>query len=183
MAFPRASQPAPALAAPSPCRLFLALWPETDERAQLLDYLQQWSWPRGCAPVSPARLHLTLHFIGAVERQRLAAVSGALQVPMTPFELTLSRAEIWPRGLVVLHAAPVPDALIQLHARLGAALRGLGLPLERRHFRPHLTLARRAAGTLLPSAAPALRWQVSSYVLVESMPGDGGGYHIRARYG
>ncbi len=167
---------------PRYARLFLALWPALAENSALLAYQQQWLWPKGSSPVPTERLHLTLHFIGAIERPHLEAVSAGLQVAMTPFELHLTQAAIWPRGLAVLLASTVPEALKELHCRLGAALQALALPVESRPFRPHVTLARRAAGTIAPAAAPALLWQIGSYVLVESLPGAAGGYRIRRRY-
>lgn len=165
----------------SDARLFLALWPTREENAALLGYLQRWSWPKGSSPVKPDRLHLTLHFIGAVDRQRIAEVSAGLQVAMTPFELPLTQARIWPRGLAVLQPGALPETLTQLHSRLGEALQTLALPVESRQFRPHVTLARRVADVVPPAEAPALRWQVDSYLLVESLPG-GGGYQARRRY-
>ncbi len=175
--------PVAAPAAASPARLFLALWPAPEENAQLLEYLQQWTWPKGASPVKADQLHLTLHFIGGVDRRRIAAIGAGLQVPVRPFELQLTQAAIWPRGLAVLQAMQPPKPLTQLHAQLAAALQALGLAVEARPFRPHLTLARRAAGATQPAAAPALCWRVDHYVLVESMLGTGGGYQIRRRYG
>jgi len=172
---------------PTQARLFLALWPAAGEHAQLLQYQQQWSWPRGASPVRPERLHLTLHFIGPLERRRIAAVSSGLQVSFMPFTLQLNHAEVWPRGLVVLRANTPPTALVELHAGLGRALQALALPVEARAFRPHVTLARRATGatppaTATPPTAWPLCWQVHSYVLVESLPVAGGGYRILRRY-
>lgn len=174
--------PSSAQDGPGYARLFLALWPAHAENSALLGYQQQWLWPQGSSPVPAERLHLTLHFIGAVERTRLEAVSAGLRVAVTPFELPLTQAAIWPRGLAVLQTSAIPEALKELHGRLGEALQALALPVESRPFRPHVTLARRAAGTIAPAAAPALLWQVGSYVLVESLPGAAGGYRIRRRY-
>ena len=168
--------------APAYARLFLALWPGADEHAALVRYLGQWSWPGGASPVRHERLHLTLHFIGPLDRQRLDAVGAALEVPVEPFDLPLTRSEIWPRGLVVLRAAQPPAQLLRLHARLARALQAIDLPLERRRFRPHVTLARRAATVLPPPDMPPLSWRIDGYALVESLPGSGG-YPIRRRYG
>lgn len=174
---------------PARARLFLALWPGARERASLLAYQKQCAWTRGSSPVEADRLHLTLHFIGAVERERGAEIAAGLQLPVAApgmvdaFELSLTRAEIWPRGLVVLRAPQPPDALQHLHAELGQALRMLKLPVDARPLRPHVTLARRAAASLLPSEPPSLRWPIDSYVLVESTLGAGGGYRLLRRYG
>jgi 2'-5' RNA ligase len=73
----------------------------------------------------------------------------------------------------------VPAALEILHARLAETLRALGLPVEARPFRPHLTLARKAAGAVAPAAAPDIRWPVAGYSLVQSA----GGYRTLRHYG
>ncbi|HRD90784.1 MAG TPA: RNA 2',3'-cyclic phosphodiesterase [Accumulibacter sp.] len=178
----------PAVAAPAAdhgagaCRLFLAIWPSPAAHAQLLDHQRRWSWPPGAAPVAAERLHLTLHFIGSLPRRRMDEVGAGLQVAIEPFELVLDRAEIWPHGLVVLRATSPTAALQRLHGRLGEALQALGLNPERRRFRPHVTLARRATGSIPPLASVALRWQVSSYTLVESLAGAATGYLVRRRY-
>lgn len=163
-------------------RLFLALWPQPDEQAELTRYLAEWSWPHGSSPAKADRLHLTLHFLGEVAQQRLPEVRAALAGAIEPFALAFNRTETWPHGLVVLCADEVPTALAQLHAALAASLHRLGLPVEGRRFRPHVTLARRAAGVAPPARPPQLRWQIDTYVLVQSILGRGGGYRIVDRY-
>jgi 2'-5' RNA ligase len=82
---------------------------------------------------------------------------------------------MWPGGIAVLEASEVPPALAALQAGLGERLQALGLPVEARRWRPHVTFARKAAGAQPPAGAPALRWRAGpDYVLVQSMPGNGG---------
>jgi 2'-5' RNA ligase len=162
-------------------RLFVALWPTPAVRAALHERRDAIRWPRSAAVVSDDRLHLTLHFIGSVPRTSLPHLMQALQLPCRSSELELGPALHWPRGLVVLPAAAVPAPLLALHAALAGVLAGLGLPVEPRAFRPHVTLARRAAGAVLPPPAPPLHWRASSYALVSSDPTDG--YRVLARYG
>jgi len=163
-------------------RLFLALWPAPSERALLVDHLQQWSWPKGASLVAHDRLHLTLHFIGSLERARLTEVSAALQVPVQPFRLLLTRAEVWPHGVAVLRATTIPEQLTRLRAHLSQALGELKLPLETRRWRPHVTLARRATGAVVPLDSQPLCWWVGGYVLVESLIGGAGGYRLQRHY-
>lgn len=68
-------------------------------------------------------------------------------------------------------------ALLALHAALGRALQAEALRVDTRAYRPHLTLARRAAQAVLP-AGPALRWPVRGWALVESGPQ---GYRVLQR--
>jgi 2'-5' RNA ligase len=120
--------------------------------------------------VAPDQLHLTLHFIGPVARERLDAVTRALAVPCRRFELVLDQAAVWPNGVAVVQPSKVPPALSDLHRALGDALDRAGLPRETRTFRPHVTLARHAQGATPVPGQPA-RWQVKDYALVESAQG------------
>lgn len=162
---------------PATLRLFVALWPDPAARRSLLDWRSGWQWPASARPVPAPRLHLTLHFLGPVARPRLAGLRDALAgaaAGFVPFELRLGRAALWPGGLAVL--TPRGDdagarALQALHARLGGVLKGLGLSIEDRPLRPHVTLARGAAGALPPAADADLGWQVQGYALVQSAAG------------
>lgn len=165
-------------AAPATARLFVALWPGPRVRQALAACRDGVRWPRGAAPTATDKLHLTLHFIGNVPAARVAEVAAALQAPAPAFELHLDTAECWQGGLAVLRPRTVPARLQQLHADLAAALRRLALPVEARAFRPHVTLARRAAPPLAP--AEPLRWRIGGYVLVQSTPD--GRYRLLKRY-
>lgn len=163
-----------------PLRLFVALWPTPAVRAALCERRDAIGWPPRSSVVADERLHLTLHFVGAVPRALWSRLPPALQVPCPPLALELGAAQAWPQGLVVLPALAVPEPLRELHAALAAALANLGLPVEARPFRPHVTLARRAAGARLPVAGEPLRWRAGGYALVNSEPA---GYRVLARYG
>jgi 2'-5' RNA ligase len=166
-------------ATPAKARLFLALWPDPAVRLALADWAGGWAWPVGAKVVAPERWHLTLHFIGPVPEARLTEVAQGLQVPVEPFNLRFGAVARWSGGLVVLAPQAVPEALGQLHERLAAALRQLGLPVEARPPRPHITLARKAATAVPPSRAAAFDWPARGYALVQSQ----GGYRTLARYG
>jgi 2'-5' RNA ligase len=164
-------------------RLFLALWPTPRVRSDLLAWRDAFAWPVSAAVVAPERLHMTLHFIGAVPEARVDAVQAGLVIEPAAFELRFGRAEVWPRGIAVLRPLAEPPALHDLHQRLGEALRALGLPTEARPFRPHVTFARRADGAALTTEPAPLRWRVRSHALIESRLGRNGGYVVLRRYG
>lgn len=125
------------------------------------------------------RLHLTLHFIGALPASRLDELLPALAVEVTPCDLVLDRIECWPRGLVVWRASVLPPPLQRLHRGLARALQALQLPVERRPLRPHVTLARRALLRELPAVDP-LPWPLRGHVLVHSRPD--GRYEVLQRW-
>ncbi len=152
-------------------RLFLALWPDDSVRNALAQWRDGWQWPRSATPVRTERLHLTLHFLGEVDDGRKAALLAAMAVSFAPFELALGRNALWPHGIAVLEPLAIPPALLALQADLGAVLTGLGVTLDARAYRPHVTLARRAAGASAVQEGPALTWQVDRYALLESADG------------
>lgn len=164
-------------------RLFIALWPEAAFASALHAQCGVCTTDPRARVVTPERLHMTLHFLGPVPRQQLPALVSALRVPFQPFELSFSRCEQWPHGLLVAVPDTVPPPLTQLHTALGEVLQGLGLPLDNRPFRPHLTLARRHAGPLPVPTGPPLRWPVTAYALVESQVTPAGAYRAVQAYG
>ena len=166
-------------AQPQTSRLFLALWPEPGVRDQLREARDAWHWPRAAAPVHTDKLHLTLHFLGGVPSARLPELMEGFSVPFRPFRLALGKPVLWPHGIAVLEPPVNPPELLALHARLGDALLALGLQPEARSYRPHVTMARRAAGAGIPASAPSIGWDVQGYALVESQPG---GYTVLHTY-
>lgn len=151
-------------------RLFTALWPSAAVRAALLTQRARWVLPAGARPVAPAKLHITLHFLGSQPVELIPALRGALAGPVVPFELQLDRAEVWPNGVALLAPAEPPAALDVVHHAQADALRALGLKVERRRYRPHLTLARDARGATPPAECGAIVWPVHELVLVQSLP-------------
>ncbi|MDB5897058.1 MAG: 2-5 ligase [Ramlibacter sp.] len=155
-------------------RLFLGLWPTPEQRDAVQAHADAWQWPDAARRTRIERLHLTLHFIGSVHDDVVGALKTQLEVPWPGCELLLDEAQVWPGGIAVLEASQVPPALQHLHEGLQARLLALGLPVETRRYRPHVTLARKAFGAKPPPAWEPLRWTSSGYTLVESLPGGRG---------
>jgi len=152
-------------------RLFLALWPEPPVRHLLMQWRDAWSWPKGASPVDPDKLHVTLHFLGALPSERLPELLTGFSVPFEPFQLEIGRATLWHGGIAVLEPLKQPPALLALQRRLSDALVALGLQPETRAYRPHVTMARRAGGAVMPADGPPVVWDVRGYALVESKDG------------
>ncbi|MDZ7724747.1 MAG: RNA 2',3'-cyclic phosphodiesterase [candidate division KSB1 bacterium] len=99
--------------------------------------------------VNPERIHLTLRFLGDVERERLDAVMEAVQnacKAFEPFTLTVSKTGAFPnfkRPRVFWVGVSDPDQkLQQCQAAIEGELEDIGFPGEKRAFSPHLTLGR-----------------------------------------
>lgn len=163
-------------------RMFIALWPDPGVRAALREWRDCCAWPKSASPARTDQLHVTLHFLGSIPRVRLPELVNGLGVRFAPFELEFGHPELWHGGIAVLAPDVVPEPLLALHGALGEALERLGLPLEDRPYRPHVTLARRAGPELAPIQGPPIRWQVDGYALMESKVGDGAQYRVVQTY-
>ena len=163
-------------------RLFLALWPDETIRQQLVQWRDAWDWPRHASPVADAKLHLTLNFLGNVDEARLPELMAGFDVPFKPFELELGRAVVWHQSIAVLEPLANPPELLELHALLNERVAALGLPVEERTYKPHVTMARRAGGATPPEGMPVLRWKADGYALVQSKLGATAEYGVVRAY-
>lgn len=165
-------------------RLFVALWPDRATRAALMRWQKTHDWPPA-ARLTPARdLHLTLVFIGALSAEQLDTVAAAVAEPVTPFQVRLDHIEHWRGGLVVASASSVPTALAAEQHQIETALRTLGLAIDERPWKPHVTLARRGAGAALRGGVgvvpPPIEWRGAGHVLAMR---DGEHYRVLHRFG
>jgi 2'-5' RNA ligase len=128
--------------------------------------------------VPAANLHLTLRFIGAIDRKVVEGIADRLAGSrLAAFELTLGDFGTFKRGRLVRVAWLGLTSGVQpaqaLAARVEAACAADGLEAEQRPFQPHLTLARARPrlGAALPGLpdAPRLRpWKADELVLYQS---------------
>ena len=131
---------------------------------------------------APERWHLTLLFLGRVPEETVPALvdaAGPAVAAAPPMTLRLAGGGRFGsvRRPQVAWAGLDGDvrALVDLAGRLSAAAAGVGLPVEDRPFRPHLTLGRwrpgRAADGALTDRLAAYRgpaWPVTEVRLLES---------------
>jgi 2'-5' RNA ligase len=157
-------------------RVFFALWPDASVRERL-DGIARLNQLPGTRPIKAANLHATLNFIGNLPEQRLSAlIAAAGAVSAQRFVLELTMLEVWRRSAVLaLCPETVPGALLQLHADLDRRLIEAGFETEKRAYRPHVTLARKARAKMSPWRLDStLHWSVDAFSLVESVPVEGG---------
>jgi 2'-5' RNA ligase len=139
------------------------------------------------------QLHLTLRFIGEVDRHRAADIAAALDgVRVEPLELALAGPGSFDRRgrIDTLWVGVSPaEGVAALAQRINLALLRVGLPVETRAFVPHVTVARlpRSAGVIngFPARAlPATSFRINGFALWESRLGhDGADYTVIERYG
>lgn len=177
-------------------RLFVALRPPPEVR-RALAAIQ--SGIEGARWQTENQLHLTLAFLGEVDRHGLDAAEQALAtIVAPPLDLTLTQfgtfdtprpgriGTLWLGVEETRRPGHVPGPLSDLARAIRTALRRAGLAPEARSFRPHITLARFGASGaprerlrpfLTHTPAPRARWQATGFHLVESTLGREGAHY------
>jgi 2'-5' RNA ligase len=123
-------------------RLFVAIRPPEPIRDLLIDAMDDsadFRWQ------GEAQLHLTLRFIGEVERPVAEDVAVALgTIRASPFELRIKGVGSFDqRNGGALWAGVEPrEPVAALAAKIERTCQSAGLEAERRAFHPHITLAR-----------------------------------------
>jgi RNA 2',3'-cyclic 3'-phosphodiesterase len=153
---------------PGYASMFVALMPDVHTRAVLGAWADRWRWAPGTVRTKPERFHLTLHFLGNVREDYVAALREALNLPFDAFELRLGLPDVWRQGVAVVRPIEIAPGLRRLHSAVGDALRSLGMAPQRSEFVPHVTLAREAKGSIAPPELLALRRQVHCFSLIRS---------------
>ena len=123
-------------------RLFVAIRPPEEVRDLLIDAMDDSPALRW---VGDEQLHLTLRFIGEVERPIANDIAAALdRIRSSNFQIRISGAgKFEKRSGGALWAGVEPKTpVVGLAAKVERALQQVGLEPEHRAFSPHITLAR-----------------------------------------
>lgn len=172
-----------------PARVFFALWPDEGVRKALAAATGKLHALHGGRQTRPDSIHLTLVFIGQVDQERiheLLVMAQAIQV--AHFDIDFDKAECWRHNRIgCLGASETPEGLRALVMALESGLKTLEIPYDKRPYKPHITLLRKADCRKVTDTGetekknPALgpiRWPARDFVLVKSSLRPDG-----ARYG
>ena len=171
-------------------RLFVAIRPPQDVRDTLIDLMDGL---RDARWVDEEQLHLTIRFIGEVDRHQAEDLAAALGwVRHQRFEIGLSGVGSFVRrGKGTIWAGVAPQSELKaLHKKVDQACLRAGVEPDTRAYHPHITLARVSAGSgpldaFLEQAAglSSPPFPVDSIHLYESRLGSAGAsYTIVERY-
>ena len=136
---------------------------------------------RGLRTSNPEQWHVTLAFLGEVDDPGVltAGLRAAAQLH-EPFSLRLAGSgSFGPRATWVAVGGDV-DALRSLAVHVQDACRDAGVALERRAYRPHLTVGRVDPTRLTAYEGPAFR--VDELQLVRSVLGQRAVHHVLERH-
>jgi len=129
-------------------RLFVAIRLPPPVRTRILDLM---GGVAGARWQTEDQLHLTLRFIGEVDRHLARDVDAALSSVHHPaFSIALNGLGVFDRRgePVTLWAGVAPqEPLRALHKKVDQALDRVGVEPDRRAYTPHITIARLPRGT------------------------------------
>lgn len=141
-------------------RLFISINFTADTRSRLLSLRDELRSRSKQGNFSlPENLHLTLVFLGECSAKQTAAAKAAMNaVKFDPFEITIDRigrfkrdgGDIWWAGI---HGN---KQLLNLQCELADKLICEGFPLEKREYKPHVTLGREVMTDMAP-------WQIEPF--------------------
>ena len=171
-------------AGPLKLRAFFGLPVPEAQRDELDRYLA------ACAATA-ANLHLTVRFIGGIERSVVDEVADRLaETELRGFDVALGGVGTFKRGrlarVVWLHVDAGLEKARELAALVEEACVGAGLVPETRPFQPHLTLARArsrdgAPLALLPPPPALPPWRAGELILYQSRLGRAGAVYEAVR--
>ncbi len=93
--------------------------------------------------VSEEQLHLTLHFLGdECDAEEIEQALEGIESAPFPVEINGLGRFLHNRGGAIWAGVTASTALADLHAQIGGRLRNTSAKLEKRPFRPHITLGR-----------------------------------------
>jgi 2'-5' RNA ligase len=152
-------------------RLFFALWPDVDTRAQIANAAAALRLAGDAQPVPRENYHVTLAFVGEVTTSQLAVLQqigrGQRAAGCT---IRFDGYDYWPRHQVaVAIAREAPAALTLLWTQLHRDLALHQAALNKRphsSLRTHITLARKVAQAPVLQAMSPFHWNARSFSLV-----------------
>ena len=166
-------------------RLFFAAWPAPEVQHALHTIGEQAQRECGGRAIQERNIHLTLVFLGNVERVRLPQLKAiAAGIVAAPCDLTFDRVEYWRHNRILwVGVERCPASLLALVSALSGGLRAIGFEPDSRPYLPHITLLRDARRAPTGSRLTEVAWPVHDFALIESVErGKGRVYEVLRRW-
>ncbi|HBC55952.1 MAG TPA: RNA 2',3'-cyclic phosphodiesterase [Gammaproteobacteria bacterium] len=159
---------------------FFAIRPAASIQADLLQVQRQCETAGQQRKIAPTDLHCTLLFLGPLELSHQEPLCElAQQIKVKGFSLSFDCLNFWRAPKIAcLTTEVVPMELFALVEHLYRGCDALGYQLQRREYRPHITLMRRMNPFPSRYLERPLTWFVETFYLFRS-PGAGEtGYQV-----
>lgn len=151
-------------------RVFFALWPSAKQRQKIDAVIAPYRSDLKGKWTARENWHVTLVFIGGFPVTDIPALQVAAgRIRHRDVRLRFERIEYWKRSKIMcLGGDFIPNELIDLVRALEKAAQRFGFVPEKRPFRPHMTVARKAGFFDPVRLARPLELEWSGFELVES---------------
>jgi RNA 2',3'-cyclic 3'-phosphodiesterase len=169
--------------------LFLALWPSSTQQAALAEAVRDCVESSGGRAVPAENLHVTLAFLGSVpeaDEPKVVSIAAevASKIGREPVRVVLDQFEYWKKPRVLCLTTTEQPGGVDVHGAGSAAavlaemlkvhLTTAGFTPDLKPFRPHVTLARKAARASRPATTHPVDWSFDDFTLVRSETGPQG---------
>ena len=153
-------------------RLFFSLIPEQGVRNQLTEVIRSFPIAKGAQPISSDRLHVTLLFLGNVDRNTFKWLEKkVVQIPIQSFTMQLDLYGYFKRSKVIwIGCSSCPSELNRLVNYLKSIVVQSEINFNHSFYEPHATLFKKVMLADFPSAPVLISWKVDTFYLVESVP-------------
>lgn len=164
-------------------RVFFSLWPSPELRRKLHALAMQYQKRFGGRAMRAETLHLTLLFLGEVQRSKIEELRPRVdEMEFAPFSFCLQRISCWRHNQIAFAAPEDGVASLQsLSESLRSVVSDAGIEFDRRGFTPHVTLLRKLVQPVEAQSIMLPDWNVEEFSLVESAS-DEQGAHYRNLY-
>lgn len=150
-------------------RYFFALMPQLEVAHELYQAASEVLEPFGCEPNPIERLHITLTFLGPLNRQQLdLAIQIGDSIQANRFKLAIDSIKHWHKHPMLWFTPSQPSKeLIELHQNLHEKLTKAGFDLDKCAYRPHITFSRRKLDSFSHNVN-TIPWPVKHFQLMQS---------------
>ena len=149
-------------------RLFFGLRPDKETRNAINASYRQQTGFEG-RPHHPDDLHMTLVFLGQIEGTLDCYKEAAANVRVPRFTLELDAFDYWQKpAIILMQPSSPPEELQGLVSLLHHNLKDCGFRPEKRKYRPHVTLVRKAKPLSDQTPKQPIEWQVNQFCLYVS---------------
>ncbi|RDX35297.1 RNA 2',3'-cyclic phosphodiesterase [Kangiella sp. HD9-110m-PIT-SAG06] len=161
-------------------RLFFAIELPQELKNQL-ELLQQTNPVFVGRTVKPHNFHITLQFLGSVDRQNIHDLADSIEIPgIKPFSAAISHHAYYPKteiGCVEISEGKQKLKEIKSHINRCLANAGFHFAKDKHDFRPHITLYRECQALGDIEQLLTFDFPIESFCLMESVQNEKGVYY------
>ena len=153
-----------------PIRVFFGIFPNKFVQTQLAHQAKLLEAACAGRVVKMRHIHLTLLFLGNVAIRQIETLRLAMQdVSAKEFELDLDEICYWKRNQIFyIQAKQFPAELFSLVDSLKGAVSAAGFLFDKRPYKPHITLIRKAIHAEKIYLDNPIKWHVNEWSLIHS---------------